>query len=331
MASRIFHSKKESDHYRISIGRGSVSEADLDDCMTDIVESGFDLVRIKVPAGQYSVLLELEKLGLPLYFAGAVVNYSIHLNKLSLGEYTVDGLEFELYDGAQSKTVRDIVRRSLQEDPIGFYKTPYLKEFISKADEIAYLEDHFAGDFVGSDDHLLFLLRTGKDYWGFVTMIIDGDSVNSSMAAIYPEFRNKGGLKNIKIKRGNFAIENNIAYTVNGCRIDNIGAQHVYEKFGMKKTGVDLIYHILPFRSVPAIRSVRVGDLKLLQQHISELIADNTFVLSRSFQSYPEGSTKTNRQSDVKMDLVIDHPELKLIRTSGVEGDSLHVYVKQLL
>ncbi|MBN4062022.1 hypothetical protein JYU20_02370, partial [Bacteroidales bacterium AH-315-I05] len=190
-----------------------------------------------------------EQLGFPFFYAGSVINYSISSNKLNYQGFPNEKISFELFDGSEEKEalVKDIITKSCIEDPVGFYKTPYLNRLISKQLEAQYLADYYSQ--FKTPDKPLFFVKEGDVYMGLVCYILDGDTADSPLAAIYPKMRNRGALKHIKIERFNFALKKDYQYTVNGARIDNLASQHVFEGVGMKKKGIDHIFHILPFLS----------------------------------------------------------------------------------
>ena len=119
-----------------------------------------------------------------------------------------------------------------------------------------------------TNDKQLYFIKEKNEYWGLVCYIVKGNVADSPLAAVYPEKWNQGALKHIKRERFNFALRNNIQFTTNGARLDNLASQCVFEKVGMKKIGADHIFHILPFLGL-------TGQLK--RSEVNKPIEENIY------------------------------------------------------
>ncbi len=259
--SEFYFSEEESKFFNLRISRGRITTSS-GALGKAILEGNYDVCRVKVGVNELNIINQLEQLGFPYHFAGEVINYSITLQEINKMNLETDNkaISYEKYDGSQEGIVKEIILKSCSDDPIGYYKTPFLNQLISSPKETRFLASYFSSTYK-TENRVISLMKKNGRYAGLIAYAIDGNVIQSLLITLLPEYRHYATLNQFMKEAFRYTIERNVPLGVCGARINNRMMQHILEKFGMKKTGADIIFHITPFLGVsntPA-RSVATG------------------------------------------------------------------------
>ena len=243
-------SKEESEGLGYKIGRGKLMTVQPDSLINEIKKGAFDILRLRVDLENENSESELSKMGFPVCKAGNIVKYRYDLTGDEKPAYIHAGTEFIVYEGSpgQEAALRNIVMKGCKADPIGYYRTSPLDELIGKQREVEYMADYYARTFVSEERQLWMLYLDGEPVAFLANTISDG-ILDTPMAVVLPEFRDKKLLHEIMTSRNLHGLKHGLTAITNGARVDNHASNHVFDKFGMVREGVDQIYHVLPMLS----------------------------------------------------------------------------------
>lgn len=282
--SRIFYSEEESAFFKLKIGRGKSENLSPLLLEKQMLAGGYDLCRLKVSAGDLNSANALEELNFPYYHAGEVINYTITLDEIKkMNLETGDaGISYERYDGSQKKIVKDIILKNCGDDPIGYYKTPFLNSLITAKKESAFLASYFSENYISSNKMILFMKKNG-DYAGLIAYSIADNTLESLLVTLTPEHRHYANLSHFIKETFRFTKEHGIAAIVCGARLNNRMMQYIFEKYG-RKNGADIIWHIMPFLSSDHNKVARTNKKKKFRNEIElfETMQHMAFKASRS-------------------------------------------------
>lgn len=213
------------------------------------LEEAADLFRIKIDA-RYEAAMNsvLDAVGIPYFYSHSVLNVKVDYSNAKIESYKNNGLEFELYTGNNQQQERffKLIFQGMYNDPIGYYKTPIIKNLIEKNNEASCYAQYYVKYYDGSSKNLIgyMMKKENIDVGCFVFEIQDGN-IYSSMAAVLPEYRSEGFFHDMKIFHQNYCIQNNFKVAYTGSRINNFHTPNLLLKTGYQIYKVEHVYHMV--------------------------------------------------------------------------------------
>ena len=243
-------SKEESEGLGFKIGRGILTTVDPVVLKKEIEEGAYDILRLRVDLENENSEAELLEMGYPIDKAGNIVKYRYDLKGDEKPAFIHPGTEFLVYEGSpgQEAALRNIVMKGCEADPIGYYRTPPLDDLIGKQREVEYMADYYAKTFLSEERQLWMLYLEGEPV-AFLANTISGGVLDTPLAVVLPEYRDQKLLHEIMTSRNLYGLKHGLTAITNGARVDNHASNHVFDKFGMVREGVDQIYHVAPMLS----------------------------------------------------------------------------------
>ncbi|MFT4544451.1 MAG: hypothetical protein ACI9UR_002622 [Bacteroidia bacterium] len=241
----IRYSIEESEFFGLKIGRADGANFEINSFKKEIEIQKFDVIRIRVDKADEHALNALHSLNFPLHHHSSIVKYELPVAGLSRSDYLNPEITLKVYDGKDSDSVRRIIKGGSAKDPIGYWSTPALGDFVNRDNEVEYLSEYYANLYVTPERQLWFMQWNGTPV-GFVASNFNDGVMDTPLAVVLPEYRGKKLLHEIMISRNNYGINHGLDFITNGARVDNPASQHVFTKFGMRTTGIDKVFHIMP-------------------------------------------------------------------------------------
>jgi len=243
-------SKEESEGLGFKIGRGILTSVQPDSLLKEVQEGFYDILRLRVDLQHNTSEADLLKMGFPIDKAGNIVKYRYDLRGDEKTEFLHSGTEFIVYEGLpeQQAAIRKIVLKGCAADPIGYYRTPPLNHLIGIEQEVGYMANYYATTFQSKARQLWMLYLEGEPV-AFLANTIEDGILDTPLAVVLPEYRGKKLLHEIMTSRNLYGLKHGLTAITNGARVDNHASNHVFDKFGMVRQGVDQIYHVLPMLS----------------------------------------------------------------------------------
>jgi hypothetical protein len=242
---KIDFSPIESRILGLKIGRCQndlVNEADL---YKQIVDSQYDLCRLKVPAEDEMISSRLNKTGLPFFFSGSIQKYKTPISESPAGSYR-HALTFEMYDGSQNELLKDMLIDTWGSYPLGYYRTPFLQNLITKEKEIECVYEFYKKFNLNRDysNNFIMFMNNGSAYVGFFGLNIVGNNLETHIGGILSPYRKSGyfldQLRYIK----EFCFQHGFRHFIFGARNENSQAQRVHQYAGFQPMGSDNVFHI---------------------------------------------------------------------------------------
>lgn len=243
-------SQEETDFFGLRVYRATItSSRQFAGLRESLKDEHVDVVRAKVRADLLDREQRFYELGIPYFFAGGSIQYEMPVGKMS--SYSPhcphwNTIQFERFNGNQ-KEFSEILTACWKHDPIGYSRTPLLKQYISKEQELAFLTYYYTRVSYYSYNYI-YLLRQGQQYLGFVIYEFQKQDniVYSPLVGVLPSRKNNSYLSCfVKHSYGFVKALNQDALRC-GARLYNFHAQHVFEREGMQKTKILYYYHLLP-------------------------------------------------------------------------------------
>jgi hypothetical protein len=238
----ITHSALESEVFGCSVARAIVSTGQLNQFNEELRARPFELIRLRFDGPQEQFITSI-----PNYLhhrAGCIVLYSFNMQGWAHAPYFNHDTHFVTYDGTQRADVERIIRAGCAEDPIGYYHTPELNARFGKQMEVELMVRYYTEFFV-DEVRQLWLVHSRGAFQGFVANEIEDGVMDTPLAVVVPEARGWNLLHEIMVERNNYGLRHGLHTIKNGARIDNPVTNHVFHKFGMERTGVHQVFHIM--------------------------------------------------------------------------------------
>jgi len=241
----IRYSMEESEFFGLKIGRADGADFDSKSFKQQIENQKFDVIRLRVDETDEQTRNSLQSLNFPIHHHGSIVKYELPVFGLSHSDYLNPEVTLKVYDGKDSDTISRLIESGSAKDPIGYWSTPALCDFVTRQDEVQYLSEYYS-KLYASPERQLWIMQWNGTPVGFVANNFKDGVMDTPLAVVLPEYRGKKLLHEIMISRNNYGLKHNLDFITNGARVDNPASQHVFTKFGMRATGIDKVFHIVP-------------------------------------------------------------------------------------
>jgi hypothetical protein len=253
-ATNITYSQNESDLLMLKVGRCVSDNFDEQQLLNIITSREYDICRLSVPAGDEHAVSKLERMGLPYYYSGTITRYKTLIAELAEGKFIHDDLEYEEYDGTQNELLLKLLKGTWGEYPIGYYRTPYLKNLINKEQEILCVFEFYRKHNLKKNypDNTIMFIRHRENYVGFFALNIIGNRLESHIGGIVDPYREGGYFYDMQEYIRRFCIGRQLKYFCFGARNENRRVNAIFQKFGYRAVDADNVFHIAPLLSYTA-------------------------------------------------------------------------------
>lgn len=287
-------STTESEILQLKIGRCNTDNFDENILLNKIIEGKYDVVRLKLPAEDEEVSNKLNNINLPFYFSGSIRRYKTKISKKPEGDYINKSLLFEKYDGSQDAIFDDLLDDTWGSYPIGYYRTPILKELVNKKQELKSVCTFYKKQNFNLSDSLntMMFMKDKGAYVGFFALNFVGNHLESHIGGIKKVFQKDGYFLDMLRYIKNFCIDNNLEHFVFGARNENALVQSIFHKVGFIPVGTENVFHITPFLDGEE-SNIEINEsefsfeflLEILKLNFNnhQIIKINTFNLSGNF------------------------------------------------
>ncbi len=242
----------------LRVGHLTTDRLDPEPFSEALQEGDFDLCRLKIRADGCADggVAALEEIGVPYFYAGGILRYRFdYRDRPYRARYAhPEDLEFVAVDEARASGLEPVVRRCFQDDPIGYYKTPWLAALFSKKEELDCLVDFFLGS--REPGRSQWLVRYQGQWVGFIVMTASDGTLHTNLLGIAPEHRSRGLFAPMRDWIHLHASEAGLREE-EGARLDNLQSQNVFEQDGLVHFGNETIFHVTPFLSRSVIPPLR--------------------------------------------------------------------------
>lgn len=281
MQTQIDFSPIESEILGLKCGRCNNDNFDELALYRQIISDDYDICRLKVPAEVEMASDKLNKMGLPFYFSGSIRRYKTRIADRPTCNYNYPDLVYEIYDGSQDQLLKEMLIGTWGTYPIGYYRTPYLSNLITKEKEIDcvfqyYKKFNFNKNY--PDNSILFM-RHGDLHVGFFALNIVNGNLESHIGGILEPYRKSHYFLDMLRYIKEFCIDRRLEYFIFGARNENAEVQRIFQFAGFTATGSENVFHIpslLTYSKLPVVmKEIKrsANDMvSLHQQLFNELI-----------------------------------------------------------
>ncbi|HNF48933.1 MAG TPA: hypothetical protein PKO18_04920 [Chitinophagales bacterium] len=251
METRINYSHYESEILNLKVGRCVTEQLDINSFNKQLTEEAYDLIRLTVASDDEFIIDKLYSAGIPYFFAAGITRYKTAIERIPVAPYINEGIEFVEFDGTQTQLLYDMIKATLGNYPIGYFRTPILKEIISKEMEIEVLYEFYKFNNLKTNNinNSMMFIKHQENFVGYFALNILPDRLESHIGGIREPFRTNGYFVDMQefIKR--YCIQNQLTYFCFGARNENSRAQHIFQKYGYQRESMEYVFHLPLFLS----------------------------------------------------------------------------------
>lgn len=239
-------SKYESELFELNFGRGDVDSIDSKELFSTIVQGNYDICRIKVKANSDDIIENIEKIGFPFYFSGAITTYKIDFSNQSYKPYRDPKITFEPYDGEKHELFQKLLTEVFSDYPLSYYTVPVISKLISLEKQQLGVSSYFADTHFNNSNRLAWFVKYEEEYVGILTTrtwdnLKHGEG---TLSGVIPKYRNSGLFLDIISFIQNYCIENKIKWGHTGARLHEIASHKFFTKQGMYVENGYLVFYI---------------------------------------------------------------------------------------
>lgn len=249
---QIYHSVNDSGILGLKTGHALASAQNIDGIITEATAGNFDICRLKIrELDKAEVFGALELSGIEWHHVYDIVKYYPITGNFPPNMPLTEGLTFELYTGENADTLIELIKKSYADDPIGYYLSPQLAQYVSKEQEAHCLATYLSKEFIGPNYRLWIIKMHGLAV-GFTANRIDFTTkeYEGLHAGVLPKYRNAGLFASLIRFNINYSQTIGIVACPTGTRSHNKASQGVFESLGITQTGIESIVHLMPLLTV---------------------------------------------------------------------------------
>lgn len=258
MRLSIIYSKYESDLFNLRFGRADLDSFSSKEFSKELIYGEYDICRLKVPSSIPNINDELEKLGFPFHFSGAITRYKVDFSKEKIRPYRDPNIEFEFYDGTKYDLFQKLLIDIFNDYPLSFYSVPIVNKLISQKKQQEGVSSYFAETQFNDKNRLAWFVKYKGEYVGILATKT-WDNFNhgeGTLSGVIPKYRNSGLFLDIISFIQNYCIENEIKWGHTGARLHEVASHKFFTKQGMYVENGYLVFYISSLLSKSEIKPI---------------------------------------------------------------------------
>ena len=335
--TQIEFSPFESEIFKLKVGRIGVDDFDPQLLQTELLNGEYDLCRVKVPCSNEDTILKLEQLGLPYYFSASIRRYKTPVKNIPDGKFLHDDIVYEKYDRSKDQLLYDMLVSCWGDYPMGYYRTPFLSNIISKEQEIQCVFKYYQKYNLQEDypnNTIMFMKRNGE-YVGFFALNVFEDRLESHIGGILKPFQRFGYFYDMQEYIRRFCLNNDLTYFCFGARNENGRVQTIFRRYGYEAYGTDNVFHIPCLLSLkgesPTIYKELViesnNQIENRTRILNLLINEKKSDFPKTYSNFQSNYLPVKQITEGKYKVEIDHP----LSTSLKDVFRVKVYQNKIL
>lgn len=326
----VTFSENETRLLNLKVSRCVSDNFDSEVLSKQITENKYDICRLTVSSSDEDAISKLQKSGLPYYYSGGITRYKTLIADLPDRGFINKNIEYEQYDGTQDELLLKMLVGTWGTYPIGYYRTPFLKQLITKEQEILcvfefYKKNNHQKNF--PNNSIMFMKHNGN-YVGFFALNIIEDRLESHIGGILEPYRVGGYFYDTQEFMRTFCLANHLDYFAFGARNENRRVNSIFQKFGYVAIDVDNVFHIasllshsLDNKTSEYVLNINNEDvftvyykiLDFAKKSVGGILAKNVFNLTLKM-NHLEKLAKGNYKVIITFPVITDHESLITIK-----------------
>jgi hypothetical protein len=249
---RIVYSQSESDIFGVKFGRYEGALEDTETLLREIREFEYDFVRLKIINADENIFVRLNELEIPYQLLGIIRQYTINVKEKTPKAIESTDIEFEPYTIDKKQLLKNLIKSSYDELPMGYFKNEVLDKFCNRSAQLENFADYIATKFTDSyiPGNCTWLIKCADEYAGCIATQFMADESYTHYIGLIPETRKKSLFYDITRFMQITTKQAGLTWASGGARLNNIASQVVFEREGCHYKHHDYIIILMPLLSL---------------------------------------------------------------------------------
>ncbi len=248
----IIHSENESKLFGIKFGRYEGGLSNPEAMRQQILDDRFDFVRLKIMNPGDDLFVLLHRIGFPFHLLDIHRLYNLDLHTYDIPALELPEMEFVACDGSQTEQMKQLVKDTYTEMPMGFFKNEMLEKYFPLQLQLENFAAHIAGNYQeqGNPAKRGWLVKLNGTYIGCAATEFKGENSYTPYIGLLPDYRKKHLFTNIARYLQRAMKAGGCKYATGSARLHNLASQVNFEREGQKYISHDYVFMLMPLLSV---------------------------------------------------------------------------------
>ena len=243
----IVYSEKESQLFNLKFGRFEGALAEPEAMRNEILEGGYDFVRLKILNAGDDLFVLLNRIGFPFHLLDIHRLYDLDLYTYEIPEMELPEMQFLPCDGTQQQEVNQMVIDTYTEAPMGFFRNELIEKYFPLHLQIENFAAHIAENYVqqGNPAKRGWLIKLNDEFIGCAATEFKGEKSYTPYIGLLTQFRKKHLFTNIARYLQRAMKDGGCKYATGAARLHNLASQVNFEREGQKYVSHDYVFMLV--------------------------------------------------------------------------------------
>lgn len=239
-------SENESQVLGYRVARGNLSSLyDTNDLLDSLRKNQIDVLKLSIADSPDDLYVLLDKLKLPYYLLGIVIEYKANFLKNTQIAYRNEAVEFIEYTGEKTVDFERLVTKIFAESPASYYLNPGLLPVYDKEKQLKCLAQYIKTlNSAQNDNNFTHLVYCKGEPVGFITSYKEGTGGAATYAGLLKEFQGRGLYIDLVSFIQNHGKSIGQKWGTAYAQLQNTVVQKTFQRQGLRPNGHVLNIHV---------------------------------------------------------------------------------------
>jgi hypothetical protein len=241
----VIYSDKESLLFNVKFGRYEGVLTDPIALRDEIIQGGYDFVRVKLLNPGDDLFIQLNRIGLPYHLLDIHRLYTLDITTYNVPPLELPDMKFIPVTAANASVLKQLIADTYTEWPMGFFRNEMLEQVFPRHLQIenfaAYIATNYL-DVSGNPSRRSWVIQLNGDTIGCAATDFKGQDSYTPYIGLLPQYRKKHLFTNIARYLQQTMKDSGVRYTTGSARLHNLASQVNFEREGQKYTSHDYVF-----------------------------------------------------------------------------------------
>lgn len=230
--------------YRIARG-GLDSLQHINQLKESLIENRIDILKLSVTDSPEDLYVLLDKLKIPYYVLGIVIEYKANFQKNKQIAYRNQSVEFVEYTGDDTMGFDQLITKIFAESPASYYLNPGLLPIYDKEKQLQCLTKYVKTlNKSKNGNYFTHLVYCKGELAGFITSYKEGTGGAATYAGLLKEFQGRGLYIDLVSFIQNHGSSIGQKWGTAYAQLQNTVVQKTFQRQGLRPNGYVLNIHV---------------------------------------------------------------------------------------
>ncbi|MFM2307261.1 MAG: hypothetical protein RLZZ367_1930 [Bacteroidota bacterium] len=243
----VIYSDKESLLFNVKFGRYEGVLTDPIALRDEIIQGGYDFVRVKLLNPGDDLFVRLNRIGLPYHLLDIHRLYELDVTTYTVPPLELPDMQFIPVTAANATTLKQLITDTYTEWPMGFFRNEMLEQYFPLQLQLENFATYISSGFIeltGNPGKRSWILKLNGDIIGCAATEFRGDYSYTPYIGLLPQYRKKHLFTNIARFIQLTIQQAGCRIAAGSARLHNMASQFNFEREGQKYTSHDYVFMI---------------------------------------------------------------------------------------